>query len=165
MLDDLEAEEMCSAITQIFLKKTAGSNAFVLFHVVLKTNRRRWTIERRYSDFVYLHEHLVEAGQIDLPELPPRKKLFEDPLDKDFLKARQMALDFYLTDLLAKYQRWLVESPSKMEIRMENAANMMKEMVARQTLVAFLNPNQQSLQREDDTIMGVMSGMMRSFRR
>ncbi|CAN0096815.1 unnamed protein product, partial [Sphacelaria rigidula] len=90
MLDDMEAEEMCSAITQIFLKKTAGSSAFVLFHVVLKTNRRRWTIERRYSDFVYLHEHLVEAGQMDLPELPPRKKLFEDPLDKDFLKARQM---------------------------------------------------------------------------
>lgn len=38
-------------------------------------------------------QHLVEAGQIDLPELPPRKKLFEDPLDKDFLKARQMVRD------------------------------------------------------------------------
>lgn len=56
MLDDMEAEEMCSAITQIFLKKTKGSPPFVLFNIVLKTNRRRWTIERRYSDFVYLHE-------------------------------------------------------------------------------------------------------------
>lgn len=59
MLDDMEAEEMCSAITQIFLKKDprgGTSQPFVLFNVVLKTNRRRWTIERRYSDFVWLHE-------------------------------------------------------------------------------------------------------------
>lgn len=42
------------------------------------------------------------------------------------------ALDFYLTDLLAKYQRWLVESPSKMDFRMENAGNLVKELIARQ---------------------------------
>lgn len=35
----------------------------------------------------------------------------------------------------------------------------------RQTLVAFLNPNQQSLHREDDSVMGVMSGFMRNLRR
>lgn len=42
------------------------------------------------------------------------------------------ALDFYLTDLLAKYQKWLVESPAKMEIQLDNTGNTMKEMVARQ---------------------------------
>lgn len=65
MLDELEAEEMCSAITQIFLKSDSrsGSNSpFVLFNVVLKTNRRRWTIERRYSDFVWLHEVKMREG-------------------------------------------------------------------------------------------------------
>lgn len=41
-------------------------------------------------------------------------------------------LDFYLTALLAKYQRWLVESPSKMEIRLDNDGDPMKEMMARQ---------------------------------
>lgn len=35
----------------------------------------------------------------------------------------------------------------------------------RQTLVAFLNPLQQSLHREDDSVMGVMSGLMRTLRR
>ena len=48
------------------------------------------------------------------------------------------SLDFYLTALLAKYQRWLVESPAKMEIRLDNAGNMMKEMVARQVRDLFV---------------------------
>lgn len=48
------------------------------------------------------------------------------------------ALDFYLTDLLAKYQKWLVESPSKMEIRLDNTGNMMKEMVARQVIIMII---------------------------
>lgn len=42
------------------------------------------------------------------------------------------ALDFYLSALLATYQRWLVESPSKMEIRLDSSGNSMKEMIARQ---------------------------------
>lgn len=48
----------------------------------------------------------------------------------------RQALDFYLTDLLAKYQKWLVESPAKMEIRLDNAGSTMKEMVARQVRAA-----------------------------
>ncbi|CBJ27444.1 myosin-like protein [Ectocarpus siliculosus] len=164
MLDVSEAEEMNAAIKQLYLKTPAGSTPFVLFKARLRTSRREWHIERRYSDFVWLHEALVEARQTDLPELPARR-LFGDPLDKDFLKGRQMALDFYLTGLLAKYQKWLVESPAKMEIRLDQTGNMMKEMVARQTLVAFLNPNQESLHREDDSVMGAMSGFMRTLRR
>lgn len=42
------------------------------------------------------------------------------------------ALDFYLTALLARFQKWLVESPGKIEIRLDHTGNMMKEMVARQ---------------------------------
>ncbi|CAM9590327.1 unnamed protein product [Scytosiphon promiscuus] len=164
MLDVAEAEEMNAAIKQLYLKTPAGAAPFVLFKARLRTSRREWNIERRYSDFVWLHEALLEARQTDLPELPPRR-LFGDPLDKDFLKSRQMALDFYLTALLARFQRWLVESPGKIEIRLDHTGNMMKEMVARQTLVAFLNPHQQSLQREDDSVMGVMSGFMRNLRR
>ncbi|CAM9373494.1 unnamed protein product [Pylaiella littoralis] len=164
MLDVAEAEEMNAAIKQLYLKTPRGSTPFVLFKARLRTSRREWYIERRYSDFVWLHEALQEARQEDLPELPARR-LFGDALDKDFLKSRQVALDFYLTDLLAKYQKWLVESPAKMEIQLDNTGNTMKEMVARQTLVAFLNPNQQSLHREDDSVMGVMSGFMRGLRR
>ncbi len=44
------------------------------------------------------------------------------------------ALDFYLTGLLAKYQKWLVESPAKMEIRLDNTGSTMKEMIARQVM-------------------------------
>lgn len=48
--------------------------------------------------------------------------------------SRHQALDFYLTDLLAKYQKWLVESPAKIEIRLDNTGSTMKEMIARQVM-------------------------------
>lgn len=57
--------------------------------------------------------------------LPLNRVSFPSPLNLQ-------ALDFYLTGLLAKYQKWLVESPAKMEIRLDQTGNMMKEMVARQ---------------------------------
>lgn len=60
-----------------------------------------------------------------------------------FYAAKYQALDFYLTDLLAKYQKWLVESPAKMEIRLDNTGNTMKEMVARQVMNATYNSREQ----------------------
>lgn len=65
MLDETEAEEMCSAITKLNLEsdpKGGSGSPYVLFHVVLKTNRRRWSIDRRYSDFVWLHQVWSEGG-------------------------------------------------------------------------------------------------------
>lgn len=59
MLDDMEAEEMKSAISKMFLKGGPGGGGgtpYVMFNVNLSTNRRKWTIERRYSDFVWLHD-------------------------------------------------------------------------------------------------------------
>lgn len=41
------------------------------------------------SSLCWAGQALLEARQTDLPELPPRR-LFGDPLDKDFLKSRQM---------------------------------------------------------------------------
>lgn len=56
MLDASEAEEMNAAIKQLYLKTPSGSTPFVLFKARLRTSRREWNIERRYSDFVWLHE-------------------------------------------------------------------------------------------------------------
>lgn len=56
MLDVAEAEEMNAAIKQLYLKTPSGSTPFVLFKARLRTSRREWNIERRYSDFVWLHE-------------------------------------------------------------------------------------------------------------
>lgn len=56
MLDVAEAEEMNAAIKQLYLKTPAGAAPFVLFKARLRTSRREWNIERRYSDFVWLHE-------------------------------------------------------------------------------------------------------------
>ena len=72
--------------------------------------------------------------------LVKERTLFDGMLASDahtvFYAAKYQALDFYLTDLLAKYQKWLVESPAKMEIRLDNTGNTMKEMVARQVMNA-----------------------------
>lgn len=56
MLDLSEAEEMNAAIKQLYLKTPSGGTPFVLFKARLRTSRREWNIERRYSDFVWLHE-------------------------------------------------------------------------------------------------------------
>lgn len=56
MLDVSEAEEMNAAIKQLYLKTPSGATPFVLFKARLRTSRREWNIERRYSDFVWLHE-------------------------------------------------------------------------------------------------------------
>lgn len=57
MLDVSEAEEMNAAIRQLYLSTPAGGGSpFVLFKAMLRTSKRQWYIERRYSDFVWLHE-------------------------------------------------------------------------------------------------------------
>lgn len=56
MLDVAEAEEMNAAIKQLYLKTPPSGSPFVLFKARLRTSRREWNIERRYSDFVWLHE-------------------------------------------------------------------------------------------------------------
>ena len=62
MLDLSEAEEMNAAIKQLYLKTPSGGTPFVLFKARLRTSRREWNIERRYSDFVWLHE--VWSGMV-----------------------------------------------------------------------------------------------------
>lgn len=56
MLDVSEAEEMNAAIKQLYLKTPSNGTPFVLFKARLRTSRREWNIERRYSDFVWLHD-------------------------------------------------------------------------------------------------------------
>ena len=57
MLDVSEAEEMNAAIVQLYLKKPSGGGSpFVLYKAMLRTSKRQWYIERRYSDFVWVHE-------------------------------------------------------------------------------------------------------------
>lgn len=57
MLDVSEAEEMNAAIRQLYLSTpAAGGSPFVLYKAMLRTSKRQWYIERRYSDFVWLHE-------------------------------------------------------------------------------------------------------------
>lgn len=64
MLDETEAEEMNAAIQQLYLKTPSGGGGsgapFVLFKTRLRTSKREWFIERRYSDFVWLHEVSME---------------------------------------------------------------------------------------------------------
>lgn len=64
MLDVSEAEEMNAAIRQLYLSTPVGGGSpFVLFKAMLRTSKRQWYIERRYSDFVWLHEVREERGE------------------------------------------------------------------------------------------------------
>ncbi|KAG5188336.1 myosin-like protein, partial [Tribonema minus] len=62
-------------IDKAYVSQTGRSgNPHVAYRIRVKTARRSWTVERRFSDFVWLHETLAEAlSNDDLPQLPPRR--------------------------------------------------------------------------------------------
>jgi PX domain len=61
------------------------------YRIRVKTLRRGWTVERRFSDFIWLHDMLAEAMTSDeLPQLPSRR-IFGDKMNREFIEERRSA--------------------------------------------------------------------------
>eukprot|EP00611_Tribonema_gayanum_P031887 TRINITY_DN9340_c0_g1_i1.p1 TRINITY_DN9340_c0_g1~~TRINITY_DN9340_c0_g1_i1.p1 ORF type:complete len:1500 (-),score=485.70 TRINITY_DN9340_c0_g1_i1:137-4636(-) len=160
-LDEDDLGKLSIVIDKAYVSQTGRSgNPHVAYRIRVKTARRSWTVERRFSDFVWLHETLAEAlSNDDLPQLPPRR-IFGDKMNREFIEERRMSLQNYLVGLLADKGHWLAERDvGRVEVGMGFNRRTMKEMVAKQSFIAFLDKRQQSLQRDDDNLFSAVGGL------
>lgn len=72
----------------------------------------------------------------------------------------RMSLQNYLVELLAEKGHWLAErNIDRVEVGMGFNRRTMKEMVAKQSFIAFLDKRQRSLQRDDDNLFSAVGGL------
>ncbi len=133
----------------------------VLYHIRVKLSDKCWTVERCFSDFMWLYESLLEGFDAkDLPH-PPQRQLFGDRINRDFVQGRRRLLQDFLVELLSERGHWLNEHLSnRMEITVGFSRRAMKQLVSKQSLMVFLDHRQPSLQREDDGIVNVVSSVI-----
>ncbi|CAM9224876.1 unnamed protein product [Chrysoparadoxa australica] len=163
-IEELDLDRLSVCIDKAYITQARGTTPHVGYRVRIKTTSRTWTVERRYSDFVWLNDALLEAlPQKDVPAMPARR-LFKDKLDAEFIEERRMQLQDYLVELLSEKGHWLVQQSDKIEVGIGFSKQAMKEMVARQSLIAFMDKKQQSLAKDEDTISSaVASGISSLF--
>jgi PX domain len=66
-----------------------GSQPYVAYRIRIKSAKRTWSVERRFSDFNWLHDCLLEAfAPTQLPALPARR-LFGDKMETAFIEERR----------------------------------------------------------------------------
>ncbi len=133
----------------------------VLYHIQVKLSEKSWTVERCFSDFIWLYESLLEGFDAkDLPH-PPQRRIFGDKISREFVEERRRLLQDFLVELLSERGHWLNEHLSnRMEITVGFSRRAMKQLVSKQSLMTFLDQRQPSLQREDDGIVNVVSSAM-----
>lgn len=80
-----------------FVKKQ-NTAQYTIFKIKVASPTESWTVWRRYSEFVVLHEKLGKQVDFEIPPLPP-KKMFGH-FSKDFLTKRQRELEAWLQKIL-----------------------------------------------------------------
>ncbi|KAL8271243.1 hypothetical protein Esti_004809 [Eimeria stiedai] len=73
----------------------------VAFQVSVQYAKLAWTVWRRFSDFIALHEQLQASDYAALPE-PPAKTFLSPVTDAHFLEKRKNKLFNYLQELLRR---------------------------------------------------------------
>jgi myosin heavy subunit len=143
---------------------SASTQPVVLYRIRVKTTRRNWAVERRFSDFMWLHDTLADAFDASELPRPPARRIFGDKMDREFIEERRMHLQDYLVELLAEKGHWLTEPHSdRVEVGVGFNRRVMKQMVAKQSLMAFLDQRQPSLQRDEDSVMAALSSSVSSL--
>jgi len=72
--------------------------SFTEYKIILKTNKKKWEIKKRFNDFDELNFNLKKSNIKNLPKLP-KKALFKSA---DFIEERKTKLQKYLTSLLLR---------------------------------------------------------------
>ncbi|KDO30914.1 hypothetical protein SPRG_04817 [Saprolegnia parasitica CBS 223.65] len=78
--------------------ETQGSDVHVVYRIVVSRQGERWTVLRRYRQFLELHNKLVQlhACTLQFPE-----RVFFQNRDRAVVEQREAALNVYLKALLA----------------------------------------------------------------
>eukprot|EP01090_Pellita_catalonica_P020184 TRINITY_DN7095_c0_g1_i1.p1 TRINITY_DN7095_c0_g1~~TRINITY_DN7095_c0_g1_i1.p1 ORF type:complete len:248 (+),score=54.25 TRINITY_DN7095_c0_g1_i1:31-774(+) len=73
------------------------SAKFITYVIKVRTSASEWTVKRRYSEFLYLHDQL-ELLFAQVPKVPPKKWIFNK--DASFVEKRRRKLEKFLQRLL-----------------------------------------------------------------
>lgn len=76
------------------------------YSIILKTNKKKWEIKRRFNDFDELNSNLKKSNIKNLPKLP-QKAIFKT---KIFIEERKSKLQKYLTNLLLRDDIYSIDS-------------------------------------------------------
>ena len=71
---------------------------FTLYSIEVNDSQRRWTIHRRYSDFVRLNRKIRKSFRHIRLKLPP-KRVFRNNFDEAFLTKRKVGLEDFMKEL------------------------------------------------------------------
>lgn len=101
-MEKIESEKFdicCNFIsTNICREKSFPFLQYTEYKIILKTNKKKWEINKRYNDFDQLNSNLIKANIRNLPKLP-QKAIFKS---KDFISERKTKLQKYMTILLLR---------------------------------------------------------------
>lgn len=101
-----------SLIQALFIKQTETRNdgkAYTAYRIDIQAAVRHWHIWKRYSDFVKLHEQLVETFPgISMPANLPHKRIFPPTISApDRIEDRRQGLEDYLRTIQSyRDDRW-----------------------------------------------------------
>lgn len=82
------------------IKNTLFKTNYVLYDII--TPQMNWTVNRRYSDFIWLRECLQSLFPADILPMLPKKKIGNRRFQEDFLKKRCQGLQNFLTEIVNK---------------------------------------------------------------
>ncbi|KAG2209205.1 hypothetical protein INT47_005497 [Mucor saturninus] len=101
-----------SVIQAIFIKQTETrheNKAYTAYRIDIQAAVRHWHIWKRYSDFVRLHEQLIESFPgISMPANLPQKRIFPPTISApDRIEDRRQGLEDYLRTIQSyRDDRW-----------------------------------------------------------
>ncbi|GBG61408.1 hypothetical protein CBR_g20439 [Chara braunii] len=100
-------EELLEITVADPVKQGDGVQAYVSYRVNTKTNlpnyrRKEFSVIRRFSDFLWLHERLTETHRgVIIPPLPEKNVVEKFRFSADFIDMRRQALDMFINRVAA----------------------------------------------------------------
>merc|ERR1712150_109153 len=88
-----------------------GKKWHTAYTIVIKSGKRSWSVEHRYSDFVTYVRELKAEGLTGLPKLP--SKTFKQLKKEEALRSRSIELYQFMLDLLTIGQTVLKQKRTK----------------------------------------------------
>jgi hypothetical protein len=86
------------------------SGSYTTYVVEVTSGVKKWSIERRFSDFYYLDQEIrkynADVADVELPSLPPKNVFRSWRGDATLVEERRASLQTYLQELVAEPAVW-----------------------------------------------------------
>merc|ERR1712150_252007 len=110
-IDDKKVDKSKYFSVFIHIKDWNENMSMEAYTIVIKSGKRSWSVEHRYSDFVTYVRELKAEGLTGLPKLP--SKTFKQLKKEEALRSRSIELYQFMLDLLTIGQTVLKQKRTK----------------------------------------------------